>query len=77
MTDEPHPTPGKPYTIESWYSEEFRKRWKVVRTDDCTDVLGQIITANEASGDCCLAVNGETKSLAFGPRGIRIVLRRR
>jgi hypothetical protein len=77
MTDEPYPTPGKPYAIEAYYSEEFRKQWKLVRTDEYMDVPGLIITAYEGSGECCLEVNGERKTLAFGPLGIRIVGRRR
>jgi hypothetical protein len=58
--------------LESWHSTEDKRRWKLVRTDDYTDVAGEIITADEAT-----QVGGETKTLSFGPRGIRIVGRRR
>jgi hypothetical protein len=63
--------------LESWAAPEEKRRWKLVRTDDYTDVAGEIITADEISGECCVHVGGETKSLSFGPRGIRIVGRRR
>jgi hypothetical protein len=63
--------------LESWHSTEDKQRWKIVRTDDYTDVAGDIITADEFSGECCLCVAGETKTFSFGPRGIRIVGRRR
>jgi hypothetical protein len=59
--------------IESWHSAEDRARWKIVRTDDYTDVPGDIVTASEATGECCLVVDGEAKTRSFGPRGIRIV----
>jgi hypothetical protein len=63
--------------LESWHSTEDKRRWKLVRTDNYSDVPGDIITADEATGECCLQVGGETKTLSFGPRGIRIVGRRR
>lgn len=63
--------------LESYQSAEDKKHWKIVRTDDYTDVPGEIITADEASGECCIQVGGETKTLSLGPRGIRIVGRRR
>ena len=36
--------------LESWHSTEDKRRWKIVRTDDYTDVAGDIITADEATG---------------------------
>jgi hypothetical protein len=68
--------------LESWHSPEDKKRWKIVRRDDCTDVVGSIITADEETGECCVTVpdgnNGtQTKTLSLGPHGIRIVTRRR
>jgi hypothetical protein len=63
--------------LESWHSAEDKRRWKIVRTDNYSDVSGEIITADEATGECCLQVGSETKTLSFGPRGIRIVGRRR
>ena len=59
------------------HTVEDKKRWKLVRTDSCADVPGEIITADEDSGECCLQVDGEAKTFSFGPRGIRIVGRRR
>ena len=63
--------------LESWHSTEDKRCRKIVRTDNYSDVPGEIITADEATGECCIQVGGETKTLSFGPRGIRIVGRRR
>lgn len=63
--------------LESWNAAEDKRRWKIVRTDDYTDVAGDIITADEATGECYMNINGENKTLSFGPRGIRIVGRGR
>lgn len=58
--------------LESWHSAEDKKRWKIVRTDDYKDVEGEILTANEATGECTITVKGETKTLIFGPGGIKV-----
>jgi hypothetical protein len=63
--------------LESWDSAEDKRRWKIVRTDNYTDVAGEIVTADEVTGECSLHVGGETKTLSFGPGGIRIVGRSR
>jgi hypothetical protein len=63
--------------LESWNSTEDKARWKVVRTDYYSDVPGEILTADEATGECCLYIAGETKTLSFGPNGIKIVGRGR
>jgi hypothetical protein len=63
--------------LESWHEAADKAKWKIVRLDDLTDVDGLIVTANDETGECCLSVSGETKTLSFGPRGIRIVGRRR
>jgi hypothetical protein len=67
--------------LESWQDVEVKAKWKIVRTDfggpNGGDVEGEIITADEATGECCVQVGGETKTLTFGSRGIRIVRRRR
>ena len=63
--------------LESWQNLEDKARWKIVRTDNYADVDGQIITADEATGECCLQVGGETKTLSFGSGGIKIIRRRR
>lgn len=44
--------------LESWQSAEDKRRWKIVRTDDYTDVPGDIITTDEASGECCVQIAG-------------------
>jgi len=66
-----------PLKLESWHSSEDKSRWKVVRTDNYTDVPGEIVTADETTGECSMQVGGETKTLSFGPGGIRIIGRRR
>jgi hypothetical protein len=58
-------------------SIEAKRRFKLVRRDDFTDVEGQIISADEATGECCLQVGEETKTLSLGEKGFRIVSRRR
>ena len=47
--------------LESWQAAEQKARWKIVRRDDFTDVPGEIVTADEATGECCVAIGGETK----------------
>jgi hypothetical protein len=59
--------------LESEHATVDKRRWKIVRTDNYTEVPGEIVTADEATGECCVIVDGETKTLSFGPRGIRIV----
>ncbi len=65
-----------PMKVESWVSAADKSKWKIVRRDDCTDVEGEIIAADEDTGEACVAVDGQTRTLSFGPRGIRIVGRR-
>jgi hypothetical protein len=48
-----------------------------VRTDNYTDVAGEIVAADETTGECSVHIGGENKTLSFGPGGIRIVGRRR
>jgi hypothetical protein len=62
--------------LESWHSAEDKRRWKIVRTDNYCDVPGDIVTADEATGECCVSVGGQTKTLSFGPGGIRLVRRK-
>lgn len=67
--------------LESWHSTEEKRRWKIVRTDTFMDVPGEILAADEATGECSLMVAAqggtETKTLTFGPGGMRIVGRSR
>ncbi len=63
--------------LEPYVDSGYKSRWKIVRTDNYTDVPGEIVTADEDSGECSVHVGGETKTLSFGPGGIRIVLRAR
>jgi hypothetical protein len=67
--------------FESWHPNEEKRKFKIVRTDfggpNGGDVEGEIVTSDEDTGECCITVAGETKTLSFGPGGIRIVERRR
>ena len=63
--------------LGSWNSTEVKRNWTIVRIDDYTDVVGEIITADEATGECCILIGSKTNPLSFGPRGIRNVGRRR
>ncbi len=62
--------------LESYHSTDDKKNWKIVRLDSYTDVPGEIITADEATGEICVQVAGETKTFSFAG-GIRIVRRGR
>jgi hypothetical protein len=62
--------------LEAWMSAADKAAWKIVRTDNYSDVPGEIITADEVTGECCIQVGGEAKTLSFGPRGFRIIARR-
>jgi len=66
-----------PMKLESYQSSEDKRHWKIVRTDHFTDVEGEIITADETTGECAVQVGNESKTLSFGPGGIRIVRRGR
>jgi hypothetical protein len=48
-----------------------------VRTSDYRDVEGEIVDADEATGDCTLKIRDTTTAHHFGPLGMRIVRRRR
>jgi hypothetical protein len=63
--------------LESWHSADDKRRWKIIRTDTYTDVPGEILAADEATGECCVRIAGEAKQFSFGPRGIRIIARQR
>jgi len=63
--------------LESWHSSEDKRRYKIVRTDTYTDVVGEIVSANEQTGECTIHLNGETQTKSFGPGGIKLVGRDR
>jgi hypothetical protein len=63
--------------IESYHGAESKKPWKIVRTDTYTDVEGEIVAADEATGECSIHVGGVTKTLSLGAGGLRIVPRPR
>ena len=55
--------------LESWHSPEEKQRWKIVRTDSYIDVVppGEIIIADEVTGEYMIQVNGEQKTMSLGP----------
>lgn len=63
--------------LESHQSAEIKSVWKLVRTDSYLDIPGDIVAADEESGECSLCVAGKTKDWTLGPGGFRIVSRRR
>jgi hypothetical protein len=63
--------------LETWTTNEDKAKWKIVRTDNFKDVEGEIVSADEATGECSVNVRGETKTLSLGAGGFRIVGRRR
>lgn len=50
-----------------------KARFKIIRTDDYSDLPGMIVRANEETGECVMTVSGETRLFNFGQFGIRIV----
>lgn len=63
--------------FESWEPEEEKRKWKIVRRDNCANVEGRIIAADEDTGECCLFVAGGAQPFSFGPKGFWIVKRGR
>ena len=63
--------------LDASLSGDEKRRWKIIRTDNYTDVPGEIVSADEQTGDCSMSYGGETKNLSFGPDGIRIVWQKR
>jgi hypothetical protein len=61
--------------LESWHSADDKARFKVVDLRDGRDVPGEIVIADDESGECEMLVGDEVKSLSFGPGRIRIVRR--
>ncbi len=61
--------------LEYWHTAEDKRRFKIVWTYDYSDILGEIETADEKTGECHIRVGGKTKEMYFGPGGIKILLR--
>ena len=59
--------------IEHSHPSEYKDRWRIVRRDSLTTIAGNILSANEETGECELLIDGEKKTFCFGPNGIRIV----
>jgi len=63
--------------IEKYHSEDDKKRWMVVRTDYCGPnggaLDGDIVEADEESGDVVMKINGEEKTFNLGPGGVRLI----
>ena len=63
--------------IEDYHPTDDKKKWKVVRTDSYADVPGEIVIADETTGECHLSVDNEIKIWNFGPGGIKLIGRSR
>ena len=62
--------------IDPAMAEAERKRWRVVRLDTCEDVPGEILAADEQTGEVKLKIHeGEERSYSFGQQGIRLLPR--
>jgi hypothetical protein len=67
--------------LDPWHDSESKSLWKIVRRDNCTDVCpdakgrGEIISADETSGECSIKIDGETVTLSLGSDGLRLVRR--
>jgi hypothetical protein len=59
--------------LKTWYSAEDKRRWKIVRADDLSEVAGEIITADTDTGECRLLVGDEIKTLRFKPQEIMML----
>jgi hypothetical protein len=68
---------GGTMKIEVYEEGVWKARHKLVRLDDLSDIPGEIVTANEETGECAVTRAGEMKQLDFGPGGFRIVERGR
>jgi hypothetical protein len=62
--------------IDSSISSEERAKYKVVRADDYTDLPGEIMEADETTGEVVMIIAGEKKTFSLGHGGIRIIPRR-
>jgi hypothetical protein len=62
--------------LESFHNSEDKLKWKVIRTDTYTEIEGEIIEADEDTGECNVSINGETRKFDLGQGGIKIIPRR-
>ena len=66
--------------LETWHAPEDKKRYAIVRRDYCGPnggrIEGEIESADEATGEVAMKINGENKTLNFGPNWISIVKQR-
>lgn len=63
--------------FEAYDSEEKKAPWKIVRLDTFQDISGQIVTADELTGECSVKNGDETKNFSLGERGLSIISRKR
>jgi hypothetical protein len=59
--------------FESFDDPKIKERYRVVRTLNYTDVPGDIVMADELTGDCTMQDAENTRAYHFGPLGIRII----
>jgi hypothetical protein len=63
--------------IEAGAESEVKKRWKVVRLDSGADVPGDLVSADEVTGEVVTSVKGENQTFNLHQCGIKIVSRGR
>lgn len=64
--------------IEPHESQAYKHRWKIVDTSDYSDVPGEIISADDVTGEATVERGGETVVLpTLGQGSIKIVGRRK
>lgn len=59
--------------LESCHDSATKSHWKIVRTDNYADIPGEIVAADENTGECSMQVQGETKNMNLGPGGFKII----
>jgi hypothetical protein len=66
---------GLPVKIESFTPMDKKRRYGIVRRDNCASVPGDIVSANVVTGECALVVVDKSEDKSFGPDGFRIIRR--
>ena len=63
-------------TIDLTMPEAERRRWRVVRLDNYSDIPGEILSADELTGEVTAKdYGGQERFYTLGERGIRVIRR--
>ncbi len=63
-------------TIDPSIPEDERKRWRVVRLDSCADLPGEVLAADDQTGEVTMRDHGgEETSYSLGRHAIRLIRR--